>query len=110
MNRDNLDEVTTNKRSGASFTQINSEYKSFKAKSTLMDIEDYKEFTKFIRFNKSSPFFFFPYAESGDKLELNYSMVNLEWGGLYKWDSKLKIGNDTFELFDVVDVSLKEFK
>lgn len=108
--RENLDKLTMNKRTGSLFRQINSEVKALKSKISLLDKNEVTDFQKnIVRFNKSQPFFFFPYCNSEETTSFEYSLLNLEQGGLYTFDKKWKVMNDSFDIFDL-DIKLKEHK
>ncbi len=107
--RENLDKTSFNKRTGSAFTQLNSEMKTIKTAISLLNKEELSDYNKFVRFNKSTPFYFFPYCNSGEKNDLYYSLLNLEKGGLYKFDKKWKVKNDSYNVFDL-SIKLKEYK
>jgi hypothetical protein len=109
FNRSNLDDITRNKRTGTLFRKENSELKALSSAISLLEKDELLSFEKFVRFNKSKPFFFFPYCNSEDSTSLNYSLINLEMGGLYAFPKNWKVNNNSFNIFNV-DIDLEEHK
>lgn len=108
--RENLNEYSNNSRTGSTFVQLNSEMKMLKTAISLLDKTEKKSFDKnVVRFNKNTPFFFFPYCESSENSDFEYSLFNLEAGGLYNFDNKWKFDNDDYNIFDL-NIKLEEHK
>jgi len=101
----NLNQRNFNKKTGVTFQEINESKKEFDAKISLMTSKEQQElYANVIDANKDTPFFLFPFCETGEITNYDMSLFNYTAGGLYLTSLKYDMNHDAH---DVYNTSLK---
>ena len=111
----NLNQYKINKRTGKTFTQINSNLKELKIKySNLLNEDVLNNAKNFYDLNKDAPMLVFPFNNYNENYtynldSLNWQKLNYELGGMYYISNDLDITNNVFDSFEY-ELELVEYK
>ena len=109
--RNNLSEITFNKKNGVSLVEKNEEVKEVKATVHFLSNTDQNIFDDYVRFFNNSPIYFFPYCENDEifEVDFNYQITNLKVGGLYIMTTSFKLAFEEYSKYSTT-LDLREYK